>query len=123
MSIAVLFGSITVLNLRLLNLWGREIARAALVRMICPVAALGLGAAILTGGLLFATRAPHYAGLDLFLLKMGLLLAGTSAALIAHFRYGWDLRHAPDGQARFHGIFSQAVWFGVLICGRLIAFA
>ena len=115
--IALLIGAIVPLNLRLLGCW-RSMPIEALARILIPVAATGLLLAVVTGSLLFTSRAPDYAALGLFRLKMALLFAGIFHAL--WIRFG-GLRHSHD-QLRTIGLFSLLVWPAVLICGRLLAF-
>ncbi len=121
LAMALLVGSVVVLNLRLLGLW-RSIPRAAVVRVATPVAATGLTLAILTGPLLFAMRASEYAPLDVFRAKLLLVALGILAALKLHHAYGWDLEGASDARVTVHAAISSACWIGALICGRLIAF-
>src|SRR4051812_32650019 len=61
LGIATLFGSVLLLDLRLLGVW-RRIPLAAIAAAAVPVAACGLGLAMATGVGLFATRATEYYG-------------------------------------------------------------
>ena len=72
LGIALLVGAILPLDLRLLGFWP-GVPRDYLVRVLVPVAATGLALALAAGALLFATRAPEYAALTVFRVKLGLV--------------------------------------------------
>lgn len=120
-AIALLVGGAVPLALRLLGLWPNT-ERAAVVRVLSASAGTGLVLALLTGGLLFATRATEYAVNPAWQIKMLLVLAGAASALLAHKRHGWALDGAPDAAAWAAGTVSLLCWIGALACGRLIAF-
>jgi hypothetical protein len=117
--IALLVGAILPLDLRLLGVW-RSVALAPLARVLVPVAATGLLLAMATGAFLFITRAPEYAALDLFLLKLALIATGGLHALILHL--GRGLENASSARLRTAGAVSLSIWLAALVCGRLLAF-
>lgn len=121
LGIAMLVGAILPLDLRLLGVW-RGVEREALVRVLVPVAAAGLALAVTAGFCLFAVRATEYAALDVFRIKLVLIVLGASAALLLHARAGWLLRDAAPAYLRLHASLSLICWLGALTCGRLIAF-
>ncbi|MEQ8934480.1 MAG: hypothetical protein RIE56_01650 [Amphiplicatus sp.] len=118
--IALLFGAVTPLNLRLLGVW-KNVPRAALARVLVPVAGAGLVLAIVAGVLLFSIRAREYADIRFFQIKLVLVAIGTLSALLAHARLGAALQ--KSGALRAHAIVSLMCWTGAILCGRLIAFA
>jgi hypothetical protein len=117
--IALLVGAILPLDLRLLGMW-RSVALESLARVLAPVAATGLFLAITTGVFLFITRANEYAALNLFLLKVALIAAGSVHAL--SLQLGSGLAHASSARLRAAGAASLSIWVAALICGRLLAF-
>ena len=119
LGIALLVGAILPLDLRLLGLW-RSVAVDALARVLVPVAATGLLLAAATGAFLFITRAPEYAAIDLFLVKVALIAVGVVHALSLHL--GSGLRNASDARLRAAGAASLSIWLTALVCGRLLAF-
>ncbi len=121
LGIALLVGAAIPLSLRLIGLWP-AVPRAGVVRLLAATAGAGLVLAVLTGAVLFATRATEYAGHPLFPLKMGLVLIGAASALHIHWRYGWDLDTAPRHELRRAGMISCLAWLAVLVLGRLLAF-
>lgn len=124
--IGLLFGSIAIVDLRLLGL-GRHVPLAALVRFAVPWSLIGFGLAAATGLLMFSAHAAEFVEQPVFLLKMGLILtAGINAALL---RTG-ALRVAasisgpapPTLRVRWAAALSLALWLGVIVCGRLLAY-
>lgn len=122
LGIALLVGAILPLDLRLLGLWP-AVPRAALVRVLVPVAATGLALAVAAGTLLFSVRAREYADNPFLLAKLALVATGTAGALALHARHGRMLEGAHARTLRAHAALSMACWLGALACGRLIAFA
>jgi hypothetical protein len=117
--IALLVGAILPLDLRLLGVW-RSVALEPLARVLIPVAATGLLLAMATGAFLFITRAPEYAALDLFLVKLALIATGAVHALSLHL--GPGLQSASPARRRAAGAASLSIWLAALVCGRLLAF-
>ena len=71
--VALLFGSIVALDLRLVG-WRRDVgATDAFARLLLPVAITGLAVAIPAGLLLFATDARAYAASPLFQAKIAVI--------------------------------------------------
>lgn len=120
-AIGILFGSVMVLDLRLLGMW-RSIVLADLARPFVTMAAIGLVIATASGLLLFATRADEYAALGIFRVKLALITIGTTSAIAHHLRFGRALTGASAGALRLAGITSLICWSGALLSGRLIAF-
>ena len=117
--IALLIGCVLPLSLRLLGYWS-SVDLDSLYRVLSRVAATGLLIAILSGTLLFATRATEYAALDLFLAKMMLILVGITLAALHHF--GANPVNLPRSRQRLVGALSLLLWPSVLLCGRFLAF-
>ena len=122
LGIGLLVGAILPLNLRLLGLW-RGVPLAALVRVLVPAAATGLGLAVATGLMLFSVRAGEYAGIGFLQAKLVLAAAGAASAIWLHRAHGFLLEDAGPGRLRAHAAASIVCWLGALLCGRLIAFA
>jgi hypothetical protein len=121
LGIALLVGAILPLDLRLVGLW-RDITRADLLRVLVPMAATGLGLALVTGALLFAVRAPEYATLPLLWVKLGLVAIGAGSAIALHVVHGLRLEAVDSGRLARTGVLSLTCWLGALIAGRMIAF-
>ena len=121
-AIALLIGAVLPLNLRLLGVW-RGVSRAAVVRVLAPVAASGLILALLTGPLLFSVRAREYSSVEFLQLKLVFIAVGVLSALALCRAHGFLLEEAPRTRLIGHAILSTVCWLGALVCGRLIAFA
>jgi uncharacterized membrane protein len=122
--IALLFGAIVPVDLRLIGAW-RDVPLAVFLRVLVPVAAVGLVLAAVFGLLLFAANARDYAASGFFQAKMAMLALGVANALAFH---ALRRRHAPDDPdrdiplQRSVGVASLAVWLAVIVLGRLIGY-
>lgn len=121
LSIAVLIGSILVLDLRLAG-FARGLDPAPLARLVVPVAGTALGGAIISGGLLFIGRAAEYAYFGTFQIKIALIAVALTVTVLVHHRYGLRYECAGDRQRRWIGAGSVCLWLSVLVAGRMIAF-
>ncbi len=123
--IALLFGGIVPLDLRLLGFWP-SVPAAALARILLPLAISGLILAVVTGSLLFSVGAVKYAGLGVFQLKMLLVLAATANALLLSRVPGWTGDASGRSGIRLRVAFaaglSIALWLAVILCGRIVAY-
>jgi hypothetical protein len=124
--IALLFGAIVPLDLRLIGCW-RSVSIRALARVLLPVAVAGLLLAIGAGMLLFSIRAVQYAGTTLFQIKLGLILCGVANAILLRNARHWEASTAavhvvPPLRLRAAGALSIALWLAVIVCGRMLAF-
>jgi hypothetical protein len=124
--IALLFGALVPLDLRLMGCW-RSVPIRTLARILVPIAAGGLVLAITAGLLLFATRASEYAALTLFWVKLALIVCGIANALLLRTASQWEASQAttempPPPRLRAAGAISIGVWLSVIVCGRMLAF-
>ncbi len=123
--LALLFGSIVLVDLRLLGL-GRRIPAAALVAFAVPWSIAGFAVAAASGLLMFTAHAAEFLVQPAFMLKMGLILAGGVNAALLHAGPLRALAAASDaqpaGRVRAAAAVSIALWLGVVACGRLLAY-
>jgi hypothetical protein len=117
-SIAVLFGSLVLVELRVLG-FGSVLSAVSLARFGLPVTLAGFAGAAASGSLMFVAHAPEFLANRAFLLKMVLLLAAGANAALFHTR-GSLVR--ADRFARVQAGVSLALWLSILACGRLIAY-
>lgn len=119
--IALLFGGIVPLDLRLAG-WRRDAGPIdPLARLLLPVAIFGLVLAAATGLLLFATDARAYAASWLFRAKLILIAAALLNALALR-RIDWRSEARGTRQIAWAGVASLLLWLGVIIVGRLIGY-
>lgn len=113
--IALLFGAIVPLDLRLMGLW-RQVPVAALTRVLLPVALTGLALAVVTGLLLFAVRATEYAQVPLVAWKLVVVaLAIANAVALVSL--------APAAAyVRLLAATSIVLWLAAIGSGRMIGY-
>jgi hypothetical protein len=125
-SLALLFGAIVPMDLRLLGLW-RDVPVRDLARPLLPVAATGLTLAVVTGSLLFSVRAVEYAALSLFQAKLVLILASLLNILLLHRSTAWvpyrdSVITGTSPRLQVAGVLSIGLWLMVIVAGRLIGY-
>jgi len=124
--LALLVGSIAVLDLRLMGL-SRSLPVRKLARHTLPWT-IGSFALILPSGLMmFAAHATDFIASPVFALKMGLIFAAIINAAVFHtsvFRSAaaWDVDVMPPAAARASAALSLLLWLTVIACGRLLAY-
>lgn len=123
--LGLLFGSIAVLDLRLLG-FSRGISARCLAAHVLPWTAGSFLLIVPSGLLMFTAHATEFVQSDVFIIKMLLILAaGLNAALfhIVVFKgsQAWDTS-APPGAARAFAAASLLLWIAVIACGRLLAY-
>ena len=121
-SIGTLLTSVVLLDLRILGAF-QTLPQAAFVTLFRRLAVGAFVAAALTGLTLFSVRASEYAGMPVFLLKLGLIAAALVNFLVFS---ALDRRRGGKETAsaalRVCAVTSIILWLGVLLCGRFIGF-
>jgi hypothetical protein len=126
LGVAVLLGSIGLMDLRLLGLAGSGRRATLLSREALPWTWGGFVLVIVSGFLIFAGAADRYVVNAAFQFKMLLLaLAGANMLIFQVFIWrgvdGWDTA-SPSAAARLAGGLSLFLWIAVVVAGRAIAF-
>jgi hypothetical protein len=122
--LALLFGSIALVDLRLLGL-GRRMPIAALARYAVPWSLFGFLIAAASGIAMFTAHAAEFIAQPVFMLKMGLILAAGVNAALLHAGPLRDLASDdldPTSRMRLAGALSLVFWLGVITCGRMLAY-
>ena len=123
--LGLLFGGIAVVDLRLLGL-GRRLPVKPLLALVVPWAVGGFFLAASTGILMFTAHADEFLVHPVFLVKMGLILAGGCNAALLHAgplaTLPLDAGAVPPARVRIAAGLSLALWVGVIVCGRLLAY-
>ena len=118
--IALLFGSIVALDLRLVGLRSEAGDAERLARLLVPTAITGLLLAIPAGLLMFATDARAYAGSPLFQAKMLVVSLAIANAL---WLRATDWRDPSAGRRlAVGGAASILLWLTAIVLGRLIGY-
>lgn len=127
LGVASLFGSILVLDLRLLGMW-RRVPVAALASAIVPVGRTGVAVALSTGILLLATNATEYIGNPFLLIKFPAIGIGLINVLVLSRSAAWkalgtrELSAAEWRLLRVMGGISLASWLTAVSAGRMIGY-
>lgn len=126
LALAIVVGSIVMVDLRLLGL-SREVSAARLARHTLPWTVAAFLLAMGTGLLMFTAHAEDFIANRVFILKMGLILAaGVNAALLhtgaLRTVAQWDTGVPPPPRVRLGAGLSIVLWVGVIACGRLLAY-
>lgn len=117
--VALLFGAIVPLDLRLAG-WRRDAAAVdGLSRLLLPIAIFGFLLAATAGLLLFAADARAYAASPLFRAKM-VLIATALANALALRRVDW--RQARSRRVALAAAASLFLWLSVIVLGRMIGY-
>ena len=125
LGIALLFGAIVPLDLRLLGLRPR-LPVADLARALVPVAACGVALALSSGLLLFLVEPARYALTGLFQLKLALIALALLNILAVHRSRAWRRLTAGERDRTIRlwpgAALSLSLWLSVILCGRFIAY-
>lgn len=124
--LAILVGSIVVLDLRLLG-FSRTLPVRKLAAHTLPWTVGSFLLIVPSGLMMFSAHATDFISSPLFIIKMGLVMAGVLNAAIFHttvFRgaAAWDVDVMPPAAARATAALSLLIWLTVIACGRLLAY-
>lgn len=128
--IALLFGSIAVLDLRLLG-FSRSISVRRLAAHVLPWTAASFALIVPSGLAMFVAHASDFISSPVFIIKLCLIMtAGLNAAAFHAITLRtadvWDSdemrKLPPPPSARAAGAISLLLWVSVIACGRLLAY-
>lgn len=125
--IALVFGSILVVDLRLLGLFDRHRGVVRVSEEMLRLTWAAFIGAVLTGGLYFAANATTYWFNTAFRFKMlAILLAGVNMLVFQFVTFrgvaAWDRNAPTPTAARLAGALSILIWVTVIFLGRWIGF-
>jgi hypothetical protein len=125
--IVSLVGSTSVLDLRFWGVLFKDEPVSSLVGRLVPWAWAGFAVQVVTGFFLFSSEATRCYGNHAFEIKMALiLLAGVNMLVFHTTTYKqvahWDRDPVSPPGAKFAGLFSILLWFGIVAAGRFIAY-
>jgi hypothetical protein len=126
-AIALVVGSIAVVDLRLLGLSWRQRPVTDIAREALPWTWACFAIAAIAGSVMFISAAEKYVTDLPFQLKMLLLLCAAANMLIFHhFSYSgvaaWDHDAPTPSAAKVAAGLSLAFWIAVIACGRMVSF-
>lgn len=127
LAVATLFGSVLVLDLRLLGLW-RQIPLGYLSKPLVTMAASGFCVAAITGAGLLATKATEYVGNPFLYIKFPAIALALINVLVIHRSAAWkahrirELSSQEQSQLARMGGTSLACWLTAITAGRMIGY-
>ncbi len=127
LAIVHVVGSISMIDLRLLGVASRRFGVSKLSAEILPWTWISFIIALITGALMFASKAIIYYGNLPFQLKMLLMLcAGLNMVIFQTVTWRgvkrWNDTFPLPLPVRIAGGLSLTFWIGVVFCGRWIGF-
>ena len=127
LGIATLFGSILILDLRLMGLW-RRVPLAAVASVAVPVSGVGLALALLTGIGLLATNGTEYIGNPFLLIKFPAIALGLVNVAALNLSPAWKARDQRELSRRENRLLaviggtSLVCWSTAVAAGRMIGY-
>lgn len=127
LGVASLFGSVLVLDLRLVGFW-RNVALGAISRPTVPIAATGFTIAVLSGVCLLATKATEYVGNPFLYIKFPAIALGILNVAVLSLSPAWkqhrirDLTAKEQSKLAWFGGISLLSWLTAVTAGRMIAY-
>jgi hypothetical protein len=125
--VTLVFGSILVVDLRLMGLVDRARAVTRISQEMLRLTWAAFAGAVLSGALFFAANATTYWFNISFRLKMlAILLAGMNMLMFQYITFrdvaAWDLNAPTPRAAKLAGALSILLWISVIVLGRVIGF-
>ena len=126
-AIALVVGSISMVDLRLLDVNLRDRPVGELMAEVLPWTWASFAVAVCTGALMFASNASKYWGTVPFRAKMLLLFLAGINMIVFHATTNrsvafWGRQARTPRAAKISGGVSLALWIGVVSFGRWIGF-
>ena len=127
LGVSTLFGSILILDLRLLRVT-RRVPIDALARVSLPLAKTGFAVAATAGVMMLCTNATEYIGNPFLLIKFPAILVGLVNVAIVSRLPAWratrerELTMGENRQLAVMGGISLASWVTAVAAGRMIGY-
>lgn len=128
LAITLVFGSISIVDLRLLGWASLERSVSRVSDSVLPVTWSAFAVAVVSGALLFTSNAMTYGHSAWFIAKFVFIgLAGINMfffqTVINRNVETWGATGMPPTAARVAGALSLLFWIAVITCGRWVGFA
>jgi hypothetical protein len=127
LGVSALFGSVLVLDLRLLGAW-RQVPLVSVSGTTLPIARIGFVIAIVSGIGLLATKATEYIGNPFLLIKFPAIAVALINVMVIERLSGWKARAVRDPTERerrqlaIAGVVSLLSWLTAVSAGRMIGY-
>lgn len=125
--LALVVGTIAIVDLRLLGLASTKRTVRDVVNHVLPISWTGFCIAVVSGALMFTANATKYADNPAFQLKLVFLLIAGINMLLFHrltwkFIAVWDEVEHPPAAVKLAGAVSLSCWVVIVFLGRWIGF-
>ena len=127
LGVSALFGSVLVLDLRLLGVW-RHVPLVSVTNTTLPIARVGFAVAATSGLGLLATKATEYVGNPFLLIKFPAIAIALVNVMVITQLPGWKARAVREADERerrqlaFAGAVSLLSWLTAVSAGRMIGY-
>lgn len=127
LGLSTLFGSVLILDLRLIGLW-RGTPLAAITRPTVPIAGIGFVVAVTSGVAMLSFNATDYHGNPFLYIKLPVVVLGflnaIAVALLPAWRHRNERELTPGERAQLAagGVVSLLCWITVVAAGRMIGY-
>ena len=127
LGVCCLFGSVLILDLRLIGLW-RNVGLSAISEPAVPVAVVGFAVAATSGVCLLATKATEYAGNPFMYIKFPAIALGLVNVAVLTRLSAWrdrarrELSARERSQLAVAGGISLLCWITAITAGRMIGY-
>jgi hypothetical protein len=121
---AIIFGVVLVVCLRVLG-YGKKLLPVAALHRILPLGVLGLLVNIVTGMVFFIGDSSRYVAIEAFFWKIVLIvIGGVTLMFFTIFHRPWSLGADDDAApiAKVVAAGTIILWAAVLLCGRLLPY-
>jgi putative copper export protein len=127
LSLAIVFGSVALVDLRLLGVNSRKQPFSRIYRELIPWTWIAFLLAAISGSILATGKIEDYANSPQVFWKFFLMALAGLNMLVFHFGalkkvQEWDTMESPPGQVRLAGALSLGCWIGVIFFGRWVGF-
>jgi hypothetical protein len=127
LTLCLFLGLAVMLDLRLLGATMLKTPVSEVLERLLPWTIAGFVVMVISGALLFyAIPVKTYLNIFFRLKVVFLLLAGINVAVfhrtVSRSMSDWDLSPVPPFRARLAGGLSLALWAGIVVAGRMIAY-
>ena len=127
LSLMLFFGTIVVVDSRLLGWTFRKTPVSVISDRLLPLTVAAMLIAMITGPMLFFSKPQEYYHNAFFRMKMIFLVLAILNVYIFHKmvhknQAEWDTAESPPMKAKLSGFLSITFWVLVMGCGRLIAY-
>ena len=127
LGVCCLFGSVLILDLRLIGLW-RNVGLSAISEPAVPVAVVGFAVAATSGVCLLATKATEYAGNPFMYIKFPAIALGLVNVAVLTRLSAWrdrarrELSARERSQLAVAGGISLLCWITAITAGRMTGY-